>query len=244
MTGDLRAALADLPRKSREVLRRVLIGDQADQADRDATSFRLRRYRARTALACVVGLLLASGARASSTIAESAAAPTSSVAPVTTTTAPSTATPMSAPPCLARWLRVHAGRQGGGLQSAHGDVVFTNTATSACELHGLPKVALLRADGTALSIVPFSEVRPDLARWGLTLRSVVLAPGRHGRASLTLSWQNWCGGRLGALEIAVTLPHGRGTVTGLSPGLRATTTSRAASRRVTLPPCRSRMPSA
>jgi hypothetical protein len=115
---------------------------------------------------------------------------------------------------MARWLLVHGGRQGGGLQSAHGDVVFTNTGTSACELHGLPKVAVLRGDGSALSTVPFSEVRPDLARWGLTLRSVVLAPDRHGRASLTLSWQNWCGGKLGALEISVTLPHGGGTVTG------------------------------
>ncbi len=43
MTDDLRAALAKtLPPKSRDLLRRVLVGDQAD---RDEVSYRLRRYR-------------------------------------------------------------------------------------------------------------------------------------------------------------------------------------------------------
>jgi hypothetical protein len=39
---DLRAALADLPPNARDLLRRVLIGDQAD---RDEVSYRLRRDR-------------------------------------------------------------------------------------------------------------------------------------------------------------------------------------------------------
>ncbi len=42
MTDDLRYALEGLPPKARDLLRRVLIGDQAD---RDAASDRLRRYR-------------------------------------------------------------------------------------------------------------------------------------------------------------------------------------------------------
>jgi hypothetical protein len=40
--GDLRAALADLPPKGRDLLRRVLIGDDAD---RDVIASALLRYR-------------------------------------------------------------------------------------------------------------------------------------------------------------------------------------------------------
>ena len=119
-----------------------------------------------------------------------------------------TSTPTSAAACRADALSVHGGRQGGGFQSAHADVVFTNVGPAPCRLAGVPTVALLDAQGTALPVQQHTAPAPQA-----TLHGVVLLP-RQGTAWLSFSWTNWCGAKPGPLRISVTLPTNGGTVTG------------------------------
>jgi hypothetical protein len=107
--------------------------------------------------------------------------------------------------CLTAVLRIRAGREGvnGG---AHGDVEFTNAGSRPCELQGLPRLAIVRADGEPL---PVRLVQAP----NLFIRVVVLPPGRPDAADLVVYWANWCGRPPGRLSIRVTLPAG-GVVTG------------------------------
>ncbi|HEY6311955.1 MAG TPA: DUF4232 domain-containing protein [Streptosporangiaceae bacterium] len=118
---------------------------------------------------------------------------------------PASATVPAAIPCAAAVLRIRAGREGeeGG---AHGDVEFTNAGLRPCVLGGLPRVAIVRADGGSLAV---RLVRaPDLS-----LSPVVLPSGRLDAADLVIYWANWCGRPPGPLSVRVTLPAG-GVVTG------------------------------
>jgi Protein of unknown function (DUF4232) len=108
--------------------------------------------------------------------------------------------------CTSEALRIRAGREGenGG---AHGDVEFTNVGSRPCVLRGLPRVAIVQADG---KLLPVRLVRAP----NLSLSPVVLAPGTLDAADLVVFWANWCGRPPGPLSVRVTLPAGGGGVTG------------------------------
>jgi hypothetical protein len=64
--------------------------------------------------------------------------------------------------CASTMLRIRAGREGenGG---AHGDIEFTNVGSRPCVLRGLPRAAIVQADGKSL---PVRLVRTNLAQLG------------------------------------------------------------------------------
>jgi hypothetical protein len=81
--------------------------------------------------------------------------------------------------------------------TALGVIDITNTGRRACTLHGIPKVEILRPDGSALGVrqaPPAGSAHP-----------LVLPPGRR-LAALTVSWANWCHGSPGPLFLRITLP--------------------------------------
>ena len=120
-------------------------------------------------------------------------------------TRPTSATVSGTVRCASAVLRIRAGRQGEN-EGAHGDIEFTNVGSGPCALRGLPQVALARTGGKSL---PVRQARaPDLS-----LRPVVLPPGRPGPADLVVVWANWCGPAPGPLSVRITLPGG-GVVTG------------------------------
>jgi hypothetical protein len=102
-------------------------------------------------------------------------------------------------------LQIRAGREG-EMEGAHGDLEFTNVGSGPCILRGLPRVAIVQADGTSLPVQ--QVVAPDLS-----LSPVVLPPGRPDAADLVVFWANWCGPPPGPLSVRVTLAVG-GVVTG------------------------------
>lgn len=116
------------------------------------------------------------------------------------------ASPDAASRCRAQSLRLRGGRQGesGG---AHADIKLTNTSSTACTLAGLPRVSILRAEGTALPIRHESTGPPP------ELQPVTLT-AHGGTAWLTVYWSNWCHDSPGPLKIAVILPDAAGTVRG------------------------------
>jgi hypothetical protein len=114
-----------------------------------------------------------------------------------------TLTQASVPPCTAAQLTARGGRQGGGFQTAHGDVELTRVGPSECLLDAPPDaIAIVRADGTTL------DVRYEPGR--ATTPPLVLPPG--GMADLTVNWANWCGPDPGPLRLRITLPNGGGTL--------------------------------
>jgi len=122
------------------------------------------------------------------------AAPTHSQTAVTGTGAPRS--------CQAHVLRGRGGRQGESM-IAHGDIDITNTGRQPCLLHGMPRVEILRSDGSALGV---RQARP-IGR----ARPLVLPPGRRV-AALTVSWANWCHGSPGPLLLRITLPGAAGAL--------------------------------
>ncbi|MGH3443753.1 MAG: DUF4232 domain-containing protein [Nocardioidaceae bacterium] len=166
----------------------------------------VNRFRLVVAVEGVLAILVASGCAASSPAVDTtpaAAVPSVSTAAATKGSPVGKASPDG---CRAEALRVRGGRQGENT-GAHADIVVTNTSPAACFLTGLPRVSILRADGTALPI------RQQTPAPHLNLRAVALA-ARGGTAVLTLYWSNWCHDRPGPLTIAVTLPGSAGTVRG------------------------------
>jgi hypothetical protein len=103
-------------------------------------------------------------------------------------------------------LQIRAGREGeeGG---AHGDIEFTNVGSRPCVLRGVPRAAIVQADGKPL---PVRLVRAP----NLSLSPVVLAPGALDAADLVVFWANWCGRPPGPLSVRITLPAGGGVITG------------------------------
>ncbi len=108
--------------------------------------------------------------------------------------------------CIAAMLRVRAGREGEG-PGAHGDIEFTDVGRARCVLRGLPAVAIATSAG---KLLPVKLTRAAV----VSTQPVVLAPGRPNAADLVVFWDNWCGRAPGPLTVRVTLPAGRGTVTG------------------------------
>jgi Protein of unknown function (DUF4232) len=102
--------------------------------------------------------------------------------------------------CTSAMLRIRAGREGEN-EGAHGDIEFTNIGSQACVLRGLPRLAIVRADGIALQV----RQVPD---FDLSLRSVVLPAGRADGADLVVHWANWCGRPPGHLSVRVMLQAG------------------------------------
>jgi hypothetical protein len=102
-------------------------------------------------------------------------------------------------------LRIMAGREG-EMQGAHGDIEFTNVGSHPCVLRGLPRVAIVQADGTSLPVQMVQTAN-------LSLSPVVLPSGRLDAADLVVFWANWCGPPPGPLSVRVTLAAG-GVVTG------------------------------
>ena len=97
-------------------------------------------------------------------------------------------------------LRIRAGREGEN-EGARGDIEFTNVGSRPCVLRGLPRVAIVRADGSSLSV---RLVRAA----NLLLNRVVLPSGRLDAADLVVYWANWCGRPPGPLSVRVTLAGG------------------------------------
>ena len=117
-----------------------------------------------------------------------------------------TAGPASAPPCTATHLSAHGGRQGENM-GAHMDVFLSDDGPAACVLSGLPAaVRLLRRDGSVLD----TKLTEDPAN--LVKAPVLLKPHANNAGDLMLYWGNWCGPAPGPLQIQMTLPGDRGTV--------------------------------
>lgn len=109
----------------------------------------------------------------------------------------------SLPSCRASQLSATGGRQGGGSQTAHGDVQLRSVAPPNCLLDEVPaKISLVRADGSALD-VRYEPGRPPG-------RPLLVSPS--GVADLVVSWQNWCGPNPGPLRIRIAFPNGNGVI--------------------------------
>lgn len=123
----------------------------------------------------------------------------------TTTTGPTTSIVQAQrPACTASQLAAMGGREGGGAQTAHGDV-FLTTAGPKCLLSGVPtSVELLQTDGTVLNVNYVLITTPPAPQ------SISLSPG--GTVDLSVSWSNWCGPNPGPLTVRITLPEGTGTI--------------------------------
>jgi Protein of unknown function (DUF4232) len=118
---------------------------------------------------------------------------------------PASAAVPAAVPCAGAVLRIRAGREGEQGEAA-GFVEFTNVGSGPCVLRGLPRVAIVRADGGLLAVRLVRD--PDAS-----LSPVVLPSGRPDAAVLVVQWANWCGRPPGPLSVRVLLPAG-GVVTG------------------------------
>jgi hypothetical protein len=122
----------------------------------------------------------------------------------TTMPAPTVA---SAPLCNAANLASKGGRRqdpndaGGAI----GDVIITDSASSACELKGNPTVDLLTSRGIALDV----EVGAPITT---SLPPVVLQARQHSSGELVFTWQNWCKPVPGALEMKIVLANGKGNL--------------------------------
>jgi len=109
-------------------------------------------------------------------------------------------TSVPAQDCRTDELRVQGGREGGGFGTAHVDLQITNVGTRSCALPSPSRLAVVDATGGQL---PLETGGLDLAAGA----SAVALPA-HGRASLVLSWENWCGPRNGALTIQIGFARG------------------------------------
>ena len=121
-------------------------------------------------------------------------APTHSQTAVTGTGAPRS--------CQAHVLRGRGGREGESI-IARGFIDITNTGHQPCLLHGMPRVEILRSDGSALGV---RQARPTGRA-----RPLVLPPGKR-LAALGVSWVNWCHGSPGPLLLRITLPGAGGAL--------------------------------
>lgn len=115
---------------------------------------------------------------------------------------PSTA---SAPPCKAQELTAKGGskQNPNDVGGAIGDVIISNSATTACELRGAPTLRLLKRGGSAIGVQNGQSVSP-------VLPGVIVQPKGKTTAELVFTWQNWCGTAPGALEMQIALGDGRG----------------------------------
>lgn len=105
--------------------------------------------------------------------------------------------------CTASQLSAKGGRQGGGFQTAHGDVELKSIAPPDCFLGEVPsKISLTRSDGKALDV----RYEPGKASG----QRLLLSPS--GVADLIVSWANWCGSSPGPLWIRISLPNGDGVI--------------------------------
>jgi hypothetical protein len=150
--------------------------------------------------AALAGIVVLSGCAGAAGSARPGSSSPRSSAPAASLSAPS-----ADQLCTASALRSRGGRQGENM-GAHGDIWFTNIGPRPCILRGIPRVKLLRADGSLLAVhrahspAPFNH-------------TVVLAPGKPHTAWLEVYWSNWCGPPPGALRLQISLAHGRGTLT-------------------------------
>jgi hypothetical protein len=106
-------------------------------------------------------------------------------------------------PCKASVLSGRGGRQGENT-TAHGDIYLTNTSAVACTLYGVPRIELIRADGSVL------PVRQTMA--GAAPHRLVLPAGKADAGWLTIDWSNWCGAQPGPLRLRLALSHSDGTL--------------------------------
>lgn len=114
--------------------------------------------------------------------------------------------PASVPPCVAKDLSAHGGREGENM-GAHMDVLLSNEGSAACVLKGLPTaVRLVHEEGSVVN----TKLTIDPSR--LVQAPVLLKPHAQNAGDLVLYWNNWCGPAPGPLQIQITLPGGRGTV--------------------------------
>ena len=107
------------------------------------------------------------------------------------------------PSCTASQLSAAGGRQGGGFQTAHGDIELKSIAPPDCFLGGVPsKIWLVRGDGGRLDV----HYEPRRASG----QRLLLSPS--GVADVIVSWANWCGPSPGPLRIRISLPNGDGVI--------------------------------
>ena len=125
-----------------------------------------------------------------------------------TSAASSTTSTTPSAPCMARDLVAEGGsRQNpNDAGGAIGDVIISNSARAACELHGVPSLQLLQRNGPSLQIESAKSVSP-------TLPPVVVQPGGKSSAEIVFTWENWCKSPPGALEMKIVLAGGRGILT-------------------------------
>jgi len=159
---------------------------------------RARKSR-RATVAALVGVIALSGCAGAAGLASPGSSPSASSSPAATLSAAS-----PAQLCAASALRARGGRQGENL-GAHGDIWFTNLGPRPCILRGIPRIALLRADGSPLAVHRARAPQPFS-------HTVVLAPGKPRAAWLEVYWSNWCGPPPGPLRLRISLAHGRGTL--------------------------------
>jgi hypothetical protein len=102
------------------------------------------------------------------------------VSPTPTVTVTST-TPASLPRCLSSQLSISLGQGQGAAGTTYTPIVFTNSGTVACELHGYPGVSFVDASGHLIG-VPSAE---DTGK----AKTIRLAPG-GGTANALLRQPN------------------------------------------------------
>jgi hypothetical protein len=151
-------------------------------------------------IAALVGIVVLSGCAGAAGPAGPGSAPPASPAPAASLSAAS-----PAQLCTASALHAQGGRQGENM-GAHGDIWFTNIGPRPCILRGIPRIAMLRADGSPLAVHREGSPQPFS-------HTVVLAPGKPRAAWLEVYWGNWCGPPPGPLRLQISLANGRGTLT-------------------------------
>ena len=88
---------------------------------------------------------------------------------------------------------------------AVGDVIISNSKTTACQLLGAPVLHLLTVSGSPIAVQDAASVSPKVA-------SVVLQPKGKSTAELVFTWENWCRANPGALEMQIGLAQSEGTL--------------------------------
>jgi hypothetical protein len=104
-----------------------------------------------------------------------------SATPTTSTTGPPTTTTPSAPACSPSSVSasIDFTKFGGTSSSLAGAVVFSDTAGTACALHGVPQVRVLLANGQTIPIYQAPAPAPG--------GSAILTPTNTAASSITFS---------------------------------------------------------
>lgn len=104
--------------------------------------------------------------------------------------------------CTASNLKAVGGREG-AAQSAVGEIILENAGKFSCRLAGVPGIYLETTRGARILHITYGKPSTPI-------RPLVVKSRKEAR--LLTGWSNWCGGALGPLDLAVTLPQKSGSL--------------------------------